>query len=238
MLERLGYEADVVPNGAVALEALEREKYSAVLMDCQMPVMDGFTATRELRKREARSGRRTPIIAMTAHAMHGDRERCLEAGMDDYLAKPFSREALERTLKHWLAGRFLPSPGPGGPAGSAPSELLDGAVLDGLKEIEAQGAPGFLAEIVGLFASQGRLSLDALSDAAAAGDIVAWRSRLHMLKGSASSVGAIRLSESCGQLEARSETDGLTGSGATLEALEREYERALNQLTQNWATHA
>ncbi len=113
MVERLGHRADVVANGQESLEAVIRQPYDLVLMDCQMPEMDGYEATREIRKREAenearatsderRSTRRVPIVAMTANAMQGDREKCLEAGMDDYLAKPIKPEALADMLNRWL----------------------------------------------------------------------------------------------------------------------------------------
>ena len=101
-LERCGCEIDVVANGREALEALAARRYDAVLMDCQMPVMDGYDATTELRKRERNGGRRTPVIAMTAHAMNGAAERCLAAGMDDYIAKPVRRAQLIEALRRWI----------------------------------------------------------------------------------------------------------------------------------------
>jgi PAS domain S-box-containing protein len=100
-LERCGCSGDVVGNGVEALEALGTRSYAAVLMDCQMPEMDGYEAAKELRRRE-QGQRRTPIIAMTAHAMTGDRERCLEAGMDDYITKPVRHSDLEAALRHWI----------------------------------------------------------------------------------------------------------------------------------------
>ncbi|HEX4035560.1 MAG TPA: ATP-binding protein [Solirubrobacteraceae bacterium] len=100
-LERCGCATDVAADGQQALEALATRFYDAVLMDCQMPVMDGYDATAELRRREA-GGRRTPVIAMTAHAMKGDQERCMEAGMDDYVPKPMRRELLVEVLKRWI----------------------------------------------------------------------------------------------------------------------------------------
>jgi CheY-like chemotaxis protein len=97
----LGYVADVVPGGEAALEALRRVRFELVLMDCQMPGMDGYAATVEIRRREG--GRsRVPIVAMTANPIEGDRERCMNAGMDDYLSKPIRLAELGKTLERWL----------------------------------------------------------------------------------------------------------------------------------------
>ena len=101
MLERLGYSVRVVSNGVEALAALEREPFDVVLMDCQMPEMDGFETTTEIRRREGGFAHH-PIIAMTASAMQGDRERCFVVGMDDYIAKPVQPAALDRVLQRWL----------------------------------------------------------------------------------------------------------------------------------------
>jgi CheY-like chemotaxis protein len=101
LVEALGYQVETVEDGRGAVTAVERGAYELVLMDCHMPQMDGFTATTEIRRREERSGRHTPIIALTADALSGDAEKCLAAGMDDYLAKPVTPERLREVVARW-----------------------------------------------------------------------------------------------------------------------------------------
>jgi len=103
MLKKLGYEADVVSNGALAVEALKTNSYDLILMDCQMPEMDGFQATAEIRNNpELDDFKKIPIVAVTANAMIGDKAACLAAGMDDYISKPFRRDELDQVIKKWL----------------------------------------------------------------------------------------------------------------------------------------
>jgi CheY-like chemotaxis protein len=109
IVEQLGFSADVAENGIEALESVARAAYSAVLMDCQMPEMDGYTATSRIRLREG-SNRHTPVIAMTAAAMEGDRERCLKAGMDDYISKPIRPEDVEAALVRWVDSAAINAP--------------------------------------------------------------------------------------------------------------------------------
>jgi len=121
-LERCGCRVDVVGDGRAALEALENQHYDAVLMDCQMPEMDGYQATAELRRRERLAGGHTPVIAMTAQAMDGDRERCIDAGMDDFISKPMRHQHLADTLRRWIPSntRAPRSVAPPSAASSAP----------------------------------------------------------------------------------------------------------------------
>lgn len=104
LLDRLGWTTHLAANGMQAVEAASNQQYAAILMDCQMPEMDGFEATRKIREAEAVLGRRVPIIAVTAMAMSGDRERCLAADMDDYITKPIDRDLLAEKLEYWTQG--------------------------------------------------------------------------------------------------------------------------------------
>ncbi|HTS87525.1 MAG TPA: ATP-binding protein [Gemmatimonadales bacterium] len=230
MLRRLGCSVETATNGAEALERLSRSEFDLVLMDCQMPVMDGFAATRALRAREADTARRTPVVAMTAHAMQGDRERCLDAGMDDHLPKPVRRDTLEATVRRWIPNRAsergaAPSP-PDGPNG----EVLDPTVLAGLRDMEEQGTPGFVDEITALFATQGRATLEALARAAGQGDLTDWKGRLHTLKGSAASVGAVRLAALCARYETEAAAPSRPDYEAALARLAEEYRNAAERL--------
>lgn len=103
LLQKLGFQADVVCTGMEAVEAAVKRNYQVILMDVQMPEFDGFDATRAIREAEATTGRHTPIIALTALAMDGDKERCLNAGMDDYISKPYNLQTLKETLSKWVS---------------------------------------------------------------------------------------------------------------------------------------
>jgi signal transduction histidine kinase/CheY-like chemotaxis protein len=130
VLERCGFRAHVVNDGREALDALSMQSYDAVLMDCQMPELDGYEATRELRRREG-DGRRTPVIAMTAHAMTGDRERCLAAGMDDYIAKPVRSQALVAILARWITRDDQSGPEQAATPAEATADLMANALARG-----------------------------------------------------------------------------------------------------------
>ncbi|MCX6621240.1 MAG: response regulator, partial [Acidobacteria bacterium] len=113
MVEKLGYRASIATNGVEVLQLLDRGSHRLILMDCQMPLMDGFRATAEIRRR-VEPINRIPIIAMTAHAMQGDREKCLESGMDDYISKPIRPEELAEVLRRWMSSeRSLALAAPG-----------------------------------------------------------------------------------------------------------------------------
>lgn len=202
-LESLGYKADVVANGQEVLDLLQQVRYDLILMDCQMPVMDGYEATRRLRQQERRSGHRTVVIAITANAMQEDRERCLQAGMDDYLSKPVLKEDLQRLLNHW--SQLIAQSAAGSSNGSAskaaspsspgrdrdPSSPtlpypIDSAYLDQV----SGGDRGFQRELLQVFIQDCETQLPQLRQAIAGYDAERMRRIAHRLKGASSNVGA------------------------------------------------
>jgi signal transduction histidine kinase/CheY-like chemotaxis protein len=201
MLDRLGYRADVAADGAEALDALARIPYDAVLMDANMPEMDGYEATRRLRAREAASGKHTPVIAMTASAMTGDRETCLAAGMDDYLTKPIRNEELGSILERWIAKHPVAKhaasiePPAQGPA-------VDEARVGYLRSLATENE-GFFDDLATMFFRDAGVRVDEMRRAASESDEEALRRAAHALKGSSGTLGAMRVSELCGALEAR-----------------------------------
>ncbi|HEV2743728.1 MAG TPA: response regulator, partial [Rubrobacter sp.] len=235
MLERLGYRVDVAQNGLEALEALERNRYAAILMDVQMPGMDGHEATVEIRRREAAPGWRgkghsTPIIAMTANAMQGDREKALAAGMDDYLAKPVRQEDLEEVLGHWVSRVGGVAPEDGAPdAGATPngSGVLDPEVLANLRDL---GEAELLAELAGMFFDDATSRLGELREAVEAGDAAGVERVAHTLKGSSGNMGAARMSAICAELQDVGASGDLARAPNLLEGLEEEYGRVRQAL--------
>src|SRR6266480_7779323 len=145
LLEKLGCRADLASNGREAVDQIERFPYDLVLMDCEMPEMDGFAATAEIRRREAGTGRRVPIVALTAYAMTGDRERCLAAGMDEYLSKPVREPELTATLGAMLP--MVPAPPEPVPTASALPAVPAAPILLG----DLAGDPDLMREIVDLY---------------------------------------------------------------------------------------
>jgi PAS domain S-box-containing protein len=221
MLENLGYRVDAAGNGLDALQACSLTRYDAILMDCQMPDMDGFRATAWIRQREAETNRRTPIIALTASVMPGDREKCLAAGMDDYLSKPVRLQSLDATLRRWM-----PHPGPSPPsqrpaAEDAPASLLPPG--HPLRVLEAQGRGGVVLEIIDLFLQTTPLRLEALRQVHLRGEAESLASVAHSLKGAALQLGARGMAELCARIQAQARTGGLGGVDPLLDALEAEY---------------
>jgi signal transduction histidine kinase/ligand-binding sensor domain-containing protein/CheY-like chemotaxis protein len=199
LLEGLGCQVDVAADGAEALDAWEQTLYDVVLMDCQMPHVDGYEATRRVRAGEG-SGRRTPIIGLTASAMKGDRERCLAAGMDDYLPKPVRPGDLEAILHRWAGGARAGEVVAEARMGEDGGGPLDPVVFGDLRSFTSAG---FLIEAIDRFLSETPARIEVLHDARERGDAEFFMRRAHSLRGSAAILGALRLMKLAAQLEER-----------------------------------
>ena len=218
LLRRLGYDADVVENGREVLDALERERYDVVLMDVQMPELDGLEATRQIRERRGSSDA-PRIIAMTANAMEGDRDECLAAGMDDYLSKPIRPEELSRALARCRPARA--------------DAALDDAALGKLVSSLGGGDEGREAvrELVEMFLDDAAAQMATLHGAVERGDAEAARRTAHTLKSSGATFGAQPFAELCGELEALAREGRLDAAAALLDRADQEWERARSALS-------
>jgi PAS domain S-box-containing protein len=216
LLERLGYGADVAWNGLEALEALERQPYDVVLMDVQMPELDGLDASRRICERWPAEVR-PRIIAMTANAMLEDREACFAAGMDDYVAKPIRPEALAEALGRAgpLEGVVDATAGDGGGGVS-----LDAAALESLREL---GGDEFLAEVVDAFLTDAPNLLATLRRSLQQGDVDELRRAAHTLKTNAATLGAESFAGLCRELEERARSGELAGTEELARRIEAEY---------------
>ena len=226
VLASIGFRVDVVANGAQALERSGTERFDLILMDCQMPGMDGFEASRLIREREAAAGiereRGIPIVALTANAMQGDRERCLEAGMDEYLSKPFKKEQ----LREIIARRLKPAGAVAMPpveSGAPPFPILNRETLDGLIALKAKREDGleFLRMLIDRFVGEGARQVEEMRGSLAMGNIEALARWAHTLKSSSANLGALRLSGLCKRLEesARQAASDKGEAGANILAL-------------------
>jgi len=216
MIESLGYAAEAVGNGLEAVEACSRQTYDAILMDIQMPQMDGFKATAFIREREGLT-RHTPIIALTASVTAEDRQRCLSAGMDDYLSKPVPREALATALRKWMPASG--STPPAEPLASV-SALAPGHPL---RVLEAHAGPRALAEVIDVFLQTIPRRLEDLRQALGRSDTDSIRALAHSLKGASAQIGARWMADLCVQLEAIVRGGEMSAVGELLSRLEADY---------------
>jgi two-component system, sensor histidine kinase and response regulator len=219
MLESLGCATDAAENGWLAVEAMNTATYDAVLMDCQMPVMDGLTATGEIRRREQTSGAaRVPIIALTANAMEGDRERCLAAGMDDFLSKPFTQQQLATLLRRWLALRALPE--------SERRDLSRIPLIDAgvLRNIAALARPALLNSMIDLYLQHSPGLMGAIETAAANMQADTLSHAVHTLKSSTSNLGGTRLAMVAKECEVLVREGGIAQIAPLVPRIRREYQ--------------
>jgi two-component system, sensor histidine kinase and response regulator len=228
MLEGFGCRVEVVANGCEAVESSAHRRYDLILMDCQMPEMDGFSATAEIRRQEKANGQHLPIIALTANAMASDREECLAAGMDDYLCKPFKQEQLHAVLQRWLregpatneaqgvtpeagTARELPvsasiqaqseATGSGGDHPISRPGPINTKALDNIRALQRNGKLDILRKTITLFCSDAPKLLESMQQAAAQGDARTLAMAAHRLKSSSAYLGAVKLAAQCLQME-------------------------------------
>ncbi|RQR62792.1 sensor histidine kinase [Burkholderia sp. Bp9126] len=247
MLEDTGYAVEVAEDGRQALDKLVEGRFDVVLMDCQMPLMDGFEATQWLRLREAETGAaRLPVIALTANAISGDRERCLAAGMDDYLSKPFSRDALLKMLARFARGD-APSTVQAQeesndaavdavadvtvePTCAAPADddanVIDRKALDALRALQRPGRPDVLTRIIDQFDLDAPRLIAGMHAAVAAGDADALKLASHTLKSSSANVGAHVLSARCREIEQLARAADVAAAAGLVAGADADFARA------------
>jgi TMAO reductase system sensor TorS len=256
VLAHFGCAVEVANNGSEAIELLRQDSYDLVFMDCQMPVMDGFQTTARIRECEQAAGtgqpaRRLPIVALTAHAVDGDRERCLAAGMDDYLSKPFARQDMAKILHRWLPGSDQssaefkppltspPSHAPETPAVDVNQESgIDWSVLDKIRLLERGGAAGVLARVVELYLQGTPPLIDRMRRALDADDQEALRAAAHTLKSSSANVGAMKLHGLCKELELQARHRRIVDPVGQVNTIEREFIAARTLLQQELPENA
>jgi signal transduction histidine kinase/HPt (histidine-containing phosphotransfer) domain-containing protein len=229
MLDRIGYQAETAVNGRVALEKLAIAGFDIILMDCQMPEMDGYQATREIRRREG-AARHTPIIGVTARALPGDREECLRAGMDECIAKPILLKDLAAIIDKWAnlanpplgpsailhpAPRDAGAQSPGSRVQTSAIPVLDQAVLADLRGYQNPGEPDFVTELIGIFGKDLTGRLTQIRSGLETGDAKRIYQAAHALKSACGELGAERMREICGRL-ALCTAEGSLGAAAPI----------------------
>ncbi|MGE5314487.1 MAG: ATP-binding protein [Acidobacteriota bacterium] len=244
ILEKLGYHADIAVNGREAIDALSRMKYECVLMDCQMPVMDGYEATRAIRASE-KPGEHVVIIAMTANALQGDKELCIASGMDDYIPKPVSQKALRQMLGRWFPRRDTQTEEssdssltiteldiPTDPVDTS-SAVLDEEKIRFLRELGGgEGdSENLLQTLTDLFFKDFPGYITALKQTAADDDPVQLRESAHAAKGACGNLGLMQLFQTCYELELMGKAGTTAGAAALIARLEEQYIPAQAALT-------
>ncbi len=229
-LQMLGYEADYVDNGRDAIAKLTQQTYDIVLMDCQMPVLDGYETTKQLRHREG-SHRHTIVIALTAHALPSDRDKCLAAGMDDYLSKPIEQDALGTMIDRWA--KLIAKPEVRTtlePSGLSVDETpLDLERLNNL----SRGKVSFQQRLVETFVKNAQPGLEQMRHALQVNDFMTIEQQAHRIKGASANVGVRWMPDVAAQLERQAREKKLDGAQERLEALERQLEQ-VKVFLNNW----
>jgi CheY-like chemotaxis protein/HPt (histidine-containing phosphotransfer) domain-containing protein len=230
-LAALGHAADTADSGETALAALAGQPYDAVLLDCEMPGLDGYETCRRLRRledgaRSQRGARRVPVIALTAHTGAADLERCLAAGMDGHLAKPWRSEELAALLQRWLEGEADPAPDPMAADSSALEERLEAQRRLGEKTGQEELGP-----VIECFLHQGAQDLQTIRGALTRGDRAAVAAAAHSLAGSSGILGAAGLATGCAELEELARREDLLSCAPRLASVEQAYQEIARRLS-------
>jgi Amt family ammonium transporter len=242
MLSGGGFAYDLATNGREAVESIKKTSYDVVLMDCQMPVMDGFEATAEIRRLEAAGGlhpqqtRRVAIVALTANAIRGDRERCIASGMDDYITKPIDRDNLLRTLRGWCASAGntvelkLPSDSDVKPSTDAKSAGADASLDVNSLLSRCSGDQNFAATLLERFRARLPEDIDKIRESVLAADAVTMGKLSHALRGAAGNLGAVGVHRASEKLEAAAKANSATSINEWVAALETEVGTLLGRI--------
>ena len=224
MLEESGFEVGLATNGIQVLVEIEKTRPDLILMDCQMPELDGYSVTREIRKRESSQGHpRLPIVALTAHAMAGDRRKCLEAGMDDYLTKPVTSKQLIGVVQTWLDGDEASLPDIG--------DTVELEFLDELRRLSDSTGSDVFARVRRAFVEASARQVRTIREAVQQRNAERLVSAAHALKSASAQIGAKNLSTVCGELEARGRQGRVEGATALSTKLESELKAVLEAFT-------
>lgn len=227
ILQKMGYVADVAANGLEVLGSLERQSYDVIFMDVQMPEMDGLEATHTI-VQSYPAARRPKIIAMTANAMQGDREKCLEAGMDDYISKPVLVEEVQRVLERW--GTVTATEKREAKSASPADPIIDQNIIAGLREMSDKDDPDFLSELIDLFLEISPRLINDIKQHAQMADAVNLMQAAHKLKGSSFNLGAKYLAGICQRIEDKGKNNDLSELDSLLEQLEKGYQQTSLEL--------
>ena len=231
-LEKFGYRADAVGGGREAIAALKTGGYKLILMDCQMPELDGYETTKLIRQSEAKTGESIVIVAMTANVQKSERERCLAVGMNDFVSKPIAMEHLRATLEKWLSGSRSSSPQLHSTVAAPGKATLDFNILSQIRSLDGPEETSILVELGESFLRDFPAAVATLRDRLDQGDYEGVRFKAHQLVSNAGSLAALNLSEILRELENAQSTEDQERSHKILQMIEVEFERVRIALIQ------
>ena len=259
MLKGIVSRVTLVSNGQEAVDSVSKTTCDLILMDCQMPIMDGYQATSVIRQKEEKEGlgKHIPIIALTANALEGDRDKCILAGMDDYISKPFNQDDIDAIFIRWFQGLRARTV-IGQPVIAIPSEdidveqiteedfsegkdddssSIDLSVLSGLRNLQVEGKPDVMEKIVRVYLSSSEPFFEKLKKAAVSGDLEELQNIAHSLKSSSANVGAIKLSKMCKDLEMACRNKALEKMTDRVEMIAAEFFQVKHDLNREISSH-